>query len=151
MDTVILEHQISQQRTPGYYDNFRDYIELIMQRKSLSNNVDYLETRLSEIQEEIDWFTIANENFDATQHLEEIECIQGEIDVKEARMVEIDKNVKEEHVTGPCTKSLDIILKEIGVERQVYYGNTINGNHCHLLLKEKYCETVWNDIQCDIM
>ena len=28
------------------------------------------------IQEEIDWFTIANENFDATQHLE----IQEEID-----------------------------------------------------------------------
>ena len=63
------------------------------------------------IQEEIDWFTIANENFDATQHLEEIECIQGEIDEEEAIMVEIDKVVKEEHVTGPCTESLDTILK----------------------------------------
>ena len=205
MDTVILEHQISQQGTPGYYDNFIDYIELIKQRKSLSNNVDYLETRLSEIQEEIDWFTIANENFDATQeeidwstianenfdatqeeidwftianenfdatqeeidwftianenfdatqHLEEIECIQGEIDEEEARMVEIDKDVKEEHVTGPCTKSLDPILKEICVERQAYYGNTIYGNHCHLLLKEnnivKLCGTIPNEILCEI-
>ena len=51
-------------------------------------------------------------------------------------MVEIDKGVKEEHVTGPCTKSLDTIFKEIGVEWQAYYGNTINDNHCHLLLKD---------------
>ena len=74
--------------------------------------------------------------------------------VEVARMVEIDKDVKEVHVTGPCTKSLDAILKEIGVERQAYHGNTIYGNHCHLLLKDnnimKLCGTISNVILCEI-
>ena len=69
-------------------------------------------------------------------------------------MVEIDKDAKEEHVTGPCTKSLGTIFREIGVERQAYYGNTINGNHCHLLLKDnnivKLCGTISNVILCEI-
>ena len=59
-----------------------------------------------------------------------------------------NREVKEEHVTGPCTKSFDKILKEIGVER-----HTIYGNHCHLLLKDtnivKLCGTISNVI-CEI-
>ena len=37
--------------------------------------------------------------------------------------------------------SIDVTLKEIGIDRQAYYGGTIIGNHCHKLLQDKNIDT----------
>ena len=36
---------------------------------------------------------------------------------------------------GPCVQKLDSTLKQIGVERQAYFGGTFVGNHVHKALK----------------
>ena len=35
---------------------------------------------------------------------------------------------------GPCQRSIDKTLKDLGVERQAYFGGCIIGNHCDKLL-----------------
>lgn len=30
---------------------------------------------------------------------------------------------------GPCMKQLEVVLKQIGAERQAYHGGSFNGNH----------------------
>ena len=36
---------------------------------------------------------------------------------------------------GPCVQELDRTLKQIGVERQAYFGGTFVGNHVNKCLK----------------
>ena len=61
-----------------------------------------------------------------------------------------NETINAEDVKGPVTTSLDKILKDIGVERCAYFGNTINGNHGHLLMKKdsikKLCDGIGNVI-----
>jgi hypothetical protein len=38
---------------------------------------------------------------------------------------------------GPCVQELDRTLKQIGVERQAYFGGTFVGNHVNKCLKEE--------------
>ena len=48
------------------------------------------------------------------------------------------KKLKEENKlsdgVGPCQRSIDKTLKDLGVERQAYFGGCIIGNHYDILL-----------------
>ena len=39
---------------------------------------------------------------------------------------------------GDCAKSLELVLKQLKVERQAYHSLSFIGNHCHKLLKVNY-------------
>ena len=61
-------------------------------------------------------------------------------------MQEKQRGASYDDMSGPCVKSLDKTLAEIGVERQAYYSNTFTGNHCHVMLKDvnicKLCDSI---------
>ena len=58
----------------------------------------------------------------------------------------INKEIKHCTDIGPCHKSIDVTLKEIGIDRQAYYGGTIIGNYCHKLLQDKNIDTLCKSI-----
>ena len=36
---------------------------------------------------------------------------------------------------GPCKKSLENCLNDLGVQKQAYHSNSFVGNHCHKILQ----------------
>ena len=92
-----------------------------------------MEERRELIQNEINWYAVLHDNNDLVNeyqlHLDEVE---GEVVKKENLLEEMEKGIAAAgDGLGPCVKSLDKTLADIGVERQAYYSNTITGNHCH--------------------
>ena len=61
---------------------------------------------------------------------------------------EVSEMMKQNKVcdAGPCLLSIDKTLQSIGVEQQAYYGHCINGNHCHVLLREENIDLLCNSL-----
>ena len=83
--------------------------------------------------------------------LEEVDADIGEAD---SVIVKSRKDLKLSSEPGPCQKSIDPALKQIGVERQAYYGGTLIENHCHQILKEDntqaLCDSIPNTVEREI-
>ena len=116
--------------------------------KKLQNELAELEERRELLQGEINWYAVLHtENAalvtDYQVHLDDVEKIITE---KEILMQEKQRGASYDDMSGPCVKSLDKTLAEIGVERQAYYSNTFTGNHCHVMLKDvnicKWCDSI---------
>ena len=83
--------------------------------------------------------------------LEEVDANFGEAD---SVIVKLRKDLKLSSEPGPCQKSIDPALKQIGVEPQAYYGGTLIGNHCHQILKadntQVLCDSIQNTVEREI-
>ena len=76
-----------------------------------------------------------------------IKEIDDEIQDVESRLEELlIKDLNIDSKSGICFLSIGETLKKIGVDRQAYYGGTIIGNHCHLILKEKNIDIICKSI-----
>ena len=135
VDSQILEIQIKDDEK-NLYHNFGSYIGLIKQRRNVVNELHDIQMQRDLMQAEVDWISISQDNFDVDEHQKIIASFLI-IYQKNKVISSIDDKVKCEDTSGPCVKSLDVTLKEIGVERQAYYSNTITGNHCHILMNDE--------------
>ena len=152
MDARILNHNIVSRDDINFNDeNYVNYVHLIRQRADLMYEKDDLMAVKIDLEEQLEWLAVAQSEADEAVYQEEISAAQSRIDEIEMEVSEIDKQVKEDDVIGPCEKKLDCLLKEIGVERQAYYGNTIVGNHCHLLLKESSIKKLSNVVKDTVL
>ena len=72
--------------------------------------------------------------------------VQDNIEGKKESIVGLKKECNLLDNVGPCQSSIDLTLKDLGIERQVYHGSCFVGNQCHTLLKEKniivLCESI---------
>ena len=136
VDSKILEIQIKDDEN-NLCHNFGSYIGLIKQRRNVVNELHDIQMQRDLMQDEVVWFSISQDNFEVDEHQKIIASLDKEINQKYKVISSIDDKMKCEDTNGPCVKSLDVTLKEIGVERQAYYSNTITGNHCHILMKDE--------------
>ena len=168
---VFFNIQLDQVCLPGlhitlgiYLKIYRDIIEVcaadidqeidsrnvFADRNRLQGALDELNCRKELILNEIDWCSISNELFDDSEYQAILNVVETEIGDKEKELGEIqDGDIRED--VGPCVKSLDSTLAEIGVERQAYYSNTITGNHCHVLLRDVNIEKLCNSIPAIVL
>ena len=51
-------------------------------------------------------------------------------------IINLKKENKLHDDVGSCQTSIDKTLKELGVDRQAYFGGSIIGNHCDKILKD---------------
>ena len=169
MDNIFFDIPLNQVCLPGLHITLGIYLKIycgIIERycaevdhlinednsyhelKKLQIELSELEERRDLLQGEIDWYTVLHtDNIalikDYQINLDEVENIIAE---KEILIGEKQQGASHDDMSGPCVKSLDNTLAEIGVERQAYYSNTFIGNHVHMLLKEvnicKLCDSV---------
>ena len=90
---------------------------------------------------------MSNENIDQEVCDLLLKEIDDEIIVTDKQLQDLlTTELKVTNESGSCLLSIDETLKEIGVERQAYYGGTIIGNHCHLILQQKNVDKLCNSI-----
>ena len=105
-----------------------------------------LEERHDLIKNEIDWYSVLHNDGDVINEYQEcLDAVIKDIHEKEEQLHEIEMGASADDI-GPCVKSLDETLKQIGVERQAYYSNTITGNHCHVLMKPNNIDILCNSV-----
>ena len=104
-----------------------------------------LEELLESLLDEINLAAMSNDEIDEEleSSLEEVDADIGEAN---SAIVKLRKDLKLSSEPGPCQKSIDPALKQIGVERQAYYGGTLIGNHCHQILKEDNTQALCDSI-----
>ena len=115
--------------------NFGDYIQVLIKSRQLEAEKRDLEEQLHTLMDEVNWYVISGGAQDVvddhyTPAINDLEEQTNNINE------DLDKLDKEKLLkgVGPCTKSLDVTLKGLGVERQAYHGKSFVGNHCHKLL-----------------
>ena len=114
-------------------------------RNRVEEEVAELKQQLDHILEEINWFAITNDNyFDLNRHelLQEVDNVIAKKDKEVSEMMKQNKVCD----AGPCLLSIDKTLQSIGVECQAYYGHCINGNQCHVLLREENIDLLCNSL-----
>ena len=85
--------------------------------------------------EELNWFAGSqSDHFDEECYNDLLQNVKNE----ESVYKEVLKKLKEENKlgddVGPCQRSIDKTLKDLGVEWQASFGGCIIGNHCDKLL-----------------
>lgn len=119
-------------------DNFNDFINTIKAILKLESKIGELEERHNIIVEELNWFALSqSDHFDEEYYIELLHDVEKE----ECEYKEELKKLKDDNKlgddVGPCQRSVDKTLKDLGVERQAYFGGSFIGNHCDKLLKDK--------------
>ena len=86
---------------------------------------------------ELNWFALSQDvHFDEQAYENMLRDVQDNIG-KEEYIVGLEKECNLLDNVGPGQSSIDLTLKDLGIERQVYHGSCFVGNQCHTLLKEK--------------
>ena len=95
--------------------------------KKLQNELAELEERRELLQGEINWYVVLHTDNAAivTDYQNHLDDVEKTITEKDILMQEKQRGASYDDMSGPCVKSLDKILAEIGVERQAYYSNTL--------------------------
>ena len=86
---------------------------------------------------ESNWFAISqSDSFDEEFYISTLKEVDDELLDSNYQLSSLKKEYQLDDDIGPCQSSIDKTLKELGVERQAYFGGCIVGNHCDKLLKE---------------
>ena len=110
---------------------------LLFTSREFESEVKTMEEAYEQQQEQINWMIITNqinENEVQEEYQPELIRLEESILQKQNSIRELRGNTLEIGA-GPCAASLDQILQELGVERQVYHGKSFIGNHCHKMLQ----------------
>ena len=111
-------------------DNFNLFINAVKAILELENKVLETEERHKLIVEELNWFAVSQSEY-YTDLLQNVENEESAYKEELKKLIEENKLGDE---VGPCQRSIDKTLKDLGVEKQAYFGGCIIGNHCDELL-----------------
>ena len=95
----------------------------------------------------MNWFAISQSDyFDEEFYTSTLKEVDDELLDSNYQLSSLKKEYQLDDDIGPRQSSIDKTLKELGVERQAYFGGCIVRNHCDKMLKEGNI-----DILCSII
>ena len=85
----------------------------------------------------MNWFAISQADyFDEEFYVGTLKEVDEELLSYNKQLAVLKKENKLHDDVGPCQTSIDKTLKELGVDRQAYFGGSIIDNHCDKMLKD---------------
>ena len=104
-------------------DNFNLFINAVQAIMELENKVIETEERHRLIVEELNWFAVSQSDyFDEEFYTDLLQNVKNEETTYKEELKKLKKENKLGDDVGPCQHSIDTTLKDLGVERQAYFG-----------------------------
>ena len=123
---------------------FNKFVETLKEIQHMERSIAELEARRNVIIEELNWFVISQADyFDEEFYISTLKEVDDKLLSYNNNQLSVLKKENKFHAdVGPCQTSIDKTLKELGVDRQAYFGGSIIGNHCDKILKDDNIDIV---------
>lgn len=139
-DVMFAEADASDAGSTG---DFAEVVEQQQRKRSLVEQAAHADERSSTIVQQLAWLMVnsdgeeANAAGQAAANVLQLTATQLQQDADVLRQQAAEIILPISIANGPCTRLLDDILQEHGIDRQRYHGGTFQGDHVHSALKVK--------------